>query len=90
VSEGGRLVPEGFEAHVGGEIMESGSVFDCTGWQGGPAVLRVASGLFGRPGFYEDGVADITQAFESSIGSAGIIVDLLEKEVEQGLGEFKR
>jgi len=28
----GRLVSEGFEAHVGGEIMESGGVFGGIGW----------------------------------------------------------
>ena len=86
---GARLLPGGFEAHVGGEIMESGVVFGCTGWQGSTAVFCVASGLFAGPGFYEDGVAGVTQTLKGSIGSAGIDVDLLEKEVDQGLGEVK-
>jgi hypothetical protein len=32
MSERGRLVSKGFEAHVGGEIMESGGVFGDIGW----------------------------------------------------------
>jgi hypothetical protein len=87
--EGRRLVPEGFAAHGGGEILESEGVFGCTGWQGSAAVFCIASSLLGGPGFYKDGVADVPQTLKSSIGSASINVDLLEKEVDQGLAEFK-
>ena len=40
------------------------------------------------PGAEEDGFAEIAEALEGGVGSAGVLVYLLQEKIEEGFGEF--
>ena len=40
------------------------------------------------PGAEEDGFAEKAEALEGGVGSAGVVVYLLQEKIEEGLGEF--